>query len=81
MNQNDKLEDFQEQMKQRLEMGVQIYGNGIFNDDDLIVDIEEELLDLANYSYLIYARIQNIKQMIPESIKGKLSNQPWKKNG
>lgn len=70
MKQSDWFDEFEEKRKARLEMGKEKYGDALENDHDLIEDLEYELFDLANYSYLIYARLQKIKGELPDYAKG-----------
>ena len=70
MTQFDFIDEFQEKMEKRLKMGNSDYGDGLFNGHDLINDIEEELLDLANYAYLMYARLKVLEKKLPMYVKG-----------
>jgi len=65
MDQETLFEEFNEKRKERLKIGLKKYGDVLVNKDDLVVDIEEELLDLANYAYLLYTRIQNFRNLHP----------------
>ncbi|MHA2100956.1 MAG: hypothetical protein ACW99A_19965 [Candidatus Kariarchaeaceae archaeon] len=73
MDQFTFFDEFNRRRKERLEKGVKKYGDGLFNQHDLVVDVEEELLDLANYAYLLYCRIKNIESSIDSEIRGKIS--------
>lgn len=70
MRQNDWLEEFQNKMRERLEMGLQKYGDALENNHNLVIDIKEELLDLANYAYLMYARVSAMEASMSKEIKG-----------
>lgn len=58
MSQNEYFTEFIKRSRERLSNGKAKYGDGIYNEHDLLNDIEEELLDLSNYAYLLYARIR-----------------------
>lgn len=73
MDQFTCFKEFDDKRMKRLESGKKKYGDGITNDHDLINDMEEELLDLANYAYLLYSRIQRYKNKVDINIRGKLN--------
>ena len=56
------LPDFFLSMKQRLNMGEEKYGEKSFLTDNLFTDVKEELLDAANYLYLLYERIRRLEE-------------------
>jgi len=51
-------------MTKRLKMGDKRYGND-WIDRNLIKDMEEELLDISNYCYLLYRKLR-LKKGRPE---------------
>jgi hypothetical protein len=56
------LPEFVGAMKQRLDMGEKKYGEKSYLTDNLFTDVKEELLDAANYIYLLYARIRRLEK-------------------
>lgn len=61
---NFKMKDFRRftsGMTKRLKMGDKRYKDDWIN-RDLIKDMEEELLDIANYSYLLYRKLRMKKR-------------------
>jgi len=60
--QGNFLSEFQNRMKRRLEMGVEKYGDKSFVTDNILTDIKEEILDVANYAYLLYERIRRLEE-------------------
>lgn len=69
MNQFTFFDEFNEKRKDRLKMGVKKYGDALLNKDDLIVDVEEELLDMANYSYLMYCRLKKLEDVVDNKVR------------
>ena len=69
MNQFTLFDEFNEKRKLRLEMGVRTYGDALVNKDDLVVDVEEELLDMANYSYLMYCRLKKLEAVVENKVR------------
>lgn len=60
--------DFTREMRERLEHGHEKYGNDwLFT--DLCEEIEQELIDVANYAYLLRERIKLIKEILRGRIK------------
>jgi hypothetical protein len=59
--QGNFLSEFMDKMKSRLDMGERKYSDKSFLTDNLFTDIKEELLDFANYSYLLYERIRRLE--------------------
>ena len=59
----EKFDDFTGKMEQRLVSGDIRYGNDWFF-TNLATEMEEELLDLANYAYLLYNKVQRYKEMV-----------------
>lgn len=57
----ESFEDFTSQMKNRLEKGDKKYRNDWFF-TDLVTEMEAEILDLANYAYLLYRKIQLFRE-------------------
>jgi len=51
------LKRFKARMSVRLQAGRETYGDD-WKDKDLIKDMKEELLDLANYAFLMYHKIE-----------------------
>ena len=57
------LPEFKEQMTKGLEFGTKKYGLDGFLGDSQLDMLEEELRDIANYAYLLYAKVKMIKEM------------------
>lgn len=55
------LNEFVSKMRRRLAMGAKKYDDKSFLTDNLFTDIKEELLDFANYAYLLYERIRRLE--------------------
>ena len=56
------LDEFQGQMRYRLEEGRKKYDDKSFLTDNLFTDIKEEILDVANYAYLLFERIRRLEE-------------------
>lgn len=52
---------FIHKMKMRLGVGLKEYGNDSFMEKNLKNEIEEELLDLANYAFLLSLKVKRLK--------------------
>lgn len=61
MNKFDLFDEFTAKQRQRMEKSHNKYGNDWFF-TDLTHEIEEEVLDLANYAYFLYYKIKLFKQ-------------------
>lgn len=57
------LEEFQDRMRKRLEKGDINYGNDWFF-TNLLSEIEEEVIDGANYFYLLYRKLKLYKEAL-----------------
>lgn len=57
------FEEFTQRMDERIKMGRKQYGNDWFF-KDLCKDMEEELLDLANYAYLLFRKVKEFKKIL-----------------
>jgi hypothetical protein len=55
--------NFVDKMYDRLEQGSRQYGEAYLG-RDLMKDIEEELLDIANYAYLQYIKLKLFKEVL-----------------
>ena len=65
------LNEFNQRMLQRLHQGCEEHGDALWNQHHLIADLEEELIDVANFAYLVYARMKVIEMQLDEYEKGK----------
>jgi hypothetical protein len=59
--QSSYIDVFVRRMKQRLKRGEVKYGEKSFLTDNIFTDIKEELLDVANYAYLMFERISRLE--------------------
>lgn len=53
------IDKFQDQMKERLAMGREQYGDNYLK-KNLVKEMREELLDLANYSFMLAHKIERV---------------------
>ena len=60
------LEDFIAMCNQRLEKGAIEYGPDSYLHNDVIREMEEELVDFANWTYLQWAKVQRVKELWKE---------------
>ena len=60
------LSDFQQKMSNRMEAGFREYGDASFDAEpiSLLQEIEEELLDVSNWSFIMWARVQRMKRRL-----------------
>ena len=58
--------DFVVELKTRLQAGADEYGDLSFSSDpkELVKEIQEELLDVANWSFILYCRLNAIKRTL-----------------
>jgi hypothetical protein len=61
-----EFNDFIEKMKEGLEVGEKKYGLSGLTDDNHLEMLEEEIRDIACYAYLLYQKIQMVKQNVLE---------------
>ena len=58
--------DFIKEAEARMKDGAKEYGNQSFTRDPqlLLGEIEEELMDVANWSFILYCRLQKMRQAL-----------------
>lgn len=63
---DDDFINFQTECRARLKDGAREYGNESFNRNpqQLIGEIEEELMDVTNWSFILFARLQRIREAL-----------------
>jgi hypothetical protein len=64
MKYNVEFNKFIKKMKEGLEFGEKKYGLTGLTDDSHLEMLEEELRDIACYSYLLYLKVQMVKKNI-----------------
>jgi len=64
----DEFIDFAASLRDRLSKGADEYGNKSFSKHPVVLldEIEEELLDVANWSFILFKRIRSIKKALKE---------------
>lgn len=62
------LPEFFSQVRKRLRAGANVYGDISFSRDpmQLIGEVEQELLDVAGWSWILYHRLQKLKAALRE---------------
>lgn len=62
------LPEFVAKMRKRLRAGADAYGDVSFSRDplQLIDEVEQELLDVAGWSWILYHRLQKLKAALRE---------------
>lgn len=57
-------------LRERLRVGAECYGEKSFDKTDgrLLQEIQEEILDIAGWSYILWAKINRLKKRIEETI-------------
>lgn len=71
------IDTFSDRMIERFEEGERKYGEYSFNGKDMFKEMEEELLDVANYALMQYIKLQGLKDgftQIEEAKKDSFSN-------
>jgi len=58
--------EFTERINKRLEIGELEYGKDTFMDRDLEDEVEEEILDICAWSFLLFTKIQRLKERLNE---------------
>ena len=58
----------------RLEAGQLKYGEDKWKDEDLLKSVQLELEDIANYSFLMWTRIELMRERIREDLLGHSSS-------
>ena len=55
-------------LQQRLEVGAKEYGNDSFKKSQvkLMEEIQEEILDIAGWSYVLWQKLENLKKKVIE---------------
>ncbi len=71
-NQHTWLNEFTDRMIDRLVEGISKHKDALWNEHHLVADLEEELVDVANFAYLMYARLKVLEKKMDEYVKGKL---------
>lgn len=59
--QGNYFAEFSDKMRIRLAMGEKKYSDKSFLTDNLFTDIKEEVIDFANYAYLLYERVRRLE--------------------
>ena len=63
---NKEFNDFSSFMKKGLEKGTKEYGKYSFlkkDDENLLIDIQEECRDIANYAFMLWMKIEMLKKV------------------
>jgi len=57
------------ELRSRLKVGAECYGEKSFDKTDgrLLQEIQEEILDIAGWSYILWAKIERLKKAVPAS--------------
>jgi len=58
------LSEFNKKCSDRLSKGKEKYGDDAYLKRDLVEDIEEELLDVANYAFLFFCKVRRLRGQI-----------------
>lgn len=66
---NLELDRFINQMKKRMQKGVQEYGEGTFVAFNSIEEAEAELVDFAVYSFFISVKLKYFKEQLRKELK------------
>lgn len=63
-----EFNDFVYALEARLDAGEQEYGDSSFSKHPLVLvqEIQEELLDVANWAFILYSRMSSIKDELEE---------------
>jgi len=61
MYSEEKLNEFFKKMKGRLKAGHEEYGEDSFMKHNVPKEIEEEILDICAWSFLLYEKLQRLK--------------------
>jgi hypothetical protein len=71
----DDFEDFSARVRRRLESGRIEYGDQSFKADSLVLldEIEQELLDINGWSYVLFARIRKLRRSL---LRAEISAKP-----
>jgi hypothetical protein len=71
--------EFLNSCKDRLEEGAKSYGNASFslNPQMLIGEIEEEIMDVCNWSFILFMRLQKMREAIFNSGLGEEGMEDW----
>ena len=67
----EELETFQDLMKSRMEDGYREYGDTSFGKSlrSLLQEIQEELVDTANWAFIGYSKLQRIREKLDQAEK------------
>ena len=70
---NEDFPRFVEEIRKRLWVGADSYGDGSFSKDpvELLNEIENELLDVAGWGFITFCRIRELKKKL-EAVKNTL---------
>jgi hypothetical protein len=60
---------FSSDVRDKLVLGADLYGDGSFSFpiDQLLKEISEELIDISGWSFILWTRIQNLRQELRDS--------------
>jgi len=65
---NEALDEFFEEIRSRMKMGHEEYGDRSFSKEpaELIRELEEEILDICGWAFILRARMRRIKAACAE---------------
>jgi hypothetical protein len=68
MDKSLEFANFVDDMMDRLDVGEEEYGDRSFSNDPLLLacEIQQELLDVANWAFIMHNRIENLARAIRE---------------
>jgi len=65
----DNFEKFCDRVGGRVQVGAKAYGNASFMRpaDELVGEIEEELLDVCGWAFVLWTRLRHLRAVLPQA--------------